>query len=159
MGVSLQNILSLGPGSPQVPQGTLNRLRASVMVPAFAELNVTAAFLGKEGISVALEGETTTFITTLTGTVQSPEPYQMATVTIHLLKSQNLAALYKAQMEVQANIGDITVIADASTLPDYQIINCAIASIRELSFAGEDAGFAITVRGYYSTNSAAWGQV
>lgn len=143
--------------NPQVPQGTLNRLRGSVVIPAFPSLNVTASFLGPAGISLSLEGETTSITPTLTGTVTSPEPFQMATVTINLLKTQNLSALYKAQIENDARIGDITVTPDASTLPPYIIKNCAIESVRELSFNGRDAGFGVTLKGYYLVNNSLWG--
>ena len=85
--------------NPLVSQGSLNRLRASVVWPDNPTLNVTASYLGKEGVSLALDGEATTFINTLVGAVTSPEPYQMITLTIHLLKTQGLASLYKSQQE------------------------------------------------------------
>lgn len=142
--------------NPLVAQGTLNRLRASVTWPNFPQLNVTASYLGKMGIRLALEGESTLFIPTMTGAVTSPEPYMAVTVTIHLLKTQQLAALYKAQMEASALIGDGTVRPDASTLPPYQITNCAIESVRELNFGGDDAEFAVAVKGYYLINNNLW---
>jgi hypothetical protein len=143
-------------GNPLIPQGTLNRVRASVVWPAFPNLNVTASFLGRMGIRLALDGESTLFIPTMTGAVTSPEPYMMITMTMHLLKSQQLAALYKAQMEDTALIGDGTVRPDASTLPVYPIVNCAIQSVRELNFAGDDADFAVAIRGYYLVNASLW---
>jgi hypothetical protein len=73
-----------------------------------------------------------------------------------LFKSQNVAALYKAQTEDTALIGDGTVRPDAATLPVYPIINCAIQSVRELNFAGDDADFAVAIRGYYLVNSSLW---
>jgi hypothetical protein len=144
--------------NPLIAQGTLNRLRASVVWASNASLNVTAPYLGREGIRLALEGETTTFINTMTGAVTSPEPYQVVNLTINLLKTQGLASVYKAQMELTALIGDGTVYPDASTLPTYSLINCAIQSVRELSFAGEDAGWVVVVKGYYLINSSLWGQ-
>jgi hypothetical protein len=143
-------------GNPLIPQGTLNRVRASVVWPSFPNLNVTASYLGRQGIRLALDGESTLFIPTMTGAVTSPEPYMMITMTMHLLKSQNLAALYKAQMEDTALIGDGTVRPDAATLPVYPIINCAIQSVRELNFAGDDADFAVAIRGYYLVNASMW---
>lgn len=142
--------------NPLVAQGTLNRLRASVTWTNFPQLNVTASYLGKMGIRLALDGESTLFIPTMTGAVTSPEPYMSITLTIHLLKTQQLAALYKAQMEATALIGDGTVRPDASTLPPYQITNCAIESVRELNFAGDDAEFAVTCKGYYLINNNLW---
>lgn len=142
--------------NPLVDQGTLNRLRATVQVPDFPALNITPSFLGREGISLSLEGEATTTIGTMTGTVQSPEPYQMIRLSVHLLKSQALAAQYKAQMEGSTLIGDIVVRPDAITLPAYQLKNCAIAAVRELDFSGRDAGYVVMITGYYTVNNGLW---
>jgi len=139
--------------NPLIAQGTLNRLRASVVWTSFPALNVTPPFLGREGIRLALEGESTTFINTMTGAVTSPEPYMAVSLVMNLLKTQALAGAYKAQMEFNALLGDGTVRPDSATLPPYGIINCAIQSVRELNFSGEDAGFAVTVRGYYPVNA------
>ncbi len=144
------------PGNPLIAQGTLNRVRASIVWSSFPSLNVTAPYLGRAGIRLSLDGESTLFIPTMTGAVTSPEPYQMITCTIHLLKSQQLASLYKGQMEVSALIGDGTIRPDSVTLAPYQIINCAIQSVRELGFAGDDADFAVAIRGYYLVNSSMW---
>lgn len=145
--------------NPNIAQGTLNRLRGSVVVTDFPALNITAPFLGRGGISISFEGETTTFINTNTGAVTSPEPYQATTVTVNLLKTQGLAAQYEAQRQTLSTIGDITVVSDATTLPAYNITNCAILNVRELSFNGEDAGYVVTLHGYYSINNALWNLV
>jgi hypothetical protein len=143
--------------NPLVAQGTLNRLRASVIWNDFPALNVTAPYLHKEGIRLALEGESTLLIPTMTGTVTSPEPYQMISCTINLLKTQALADLYKRQMEADSRLGSGVVRPDASTLSPYEIVNCAIESVRELNFAGDDAGYAVSVKGYYIVNNNLWG--
>jgi hypothetical protein len=142
------------PGNPLVDQGTLNRLRGSVVWNAHSELNVTAPYLGDEAIRLALEGEATNFLPTLTGVVTSPEPYQMIGLTMNLLKTQPLANAYKKQMEFLALIGDGTVRSDAKALGVYQIINCSIQSVRELNFNGRDAGYVVSVKGYYAINSS-----
>ena len=142
--------------NPMIPAGTLNRLRGSVNLVSIPELNVTAPYLGKAGITLQLEGESTTMIPAMAGVVTSPEPYMMATVVINLLKTQGLAALYKAQMENTCLIGDFVVTPDAKTLPTYYISNSAIESVKEMSFNGEDAGFAITLKGTYYVNNAQW---
>ena len=140
--------------NPLVDQGTLNRLKGSVVWQNFSALNVTAPFLNREGIRLALDGDATRFLPTLTGAVTSPEPYQMVTLTINLLKTQGLAAQYKRQMETQTVLGDCVVRPDTIALPPYDLVNCALESVRELSFSGEDAGFSVTVRGYYNINSS-----
>lgn len=142
--------------NPLVDQGTLNRLRGSVVLDDHAELNITAPYLGEEAIRLALEGEATTYINTLTGAVTSPEPYQVCTLTVNLLKTQSLSDQYKKQMETDSRIGNLTVRPDSSTLSPYPLINCAIESVRELSFNGRDAGYVVTIKGYYNINSSLW---
>jgi hypothetical protein len=120
---------------------------------------VTAAFLGRRGISLALDGDSTLFINTMTGAVASPEPYMMITCTIHLLRTQQLCSLYKSQMESNPLIGDGTVRPDVPPgggLAPYQIANCAIQSVNEMSFAGDDADFSVRIRGYYLVSSSMW---
>jgi len=145
--------------NPLVAQGTLNRLRGSVAVVDFPQLNVTASFLGKEGISLSLDGEATTYIPTMTGAVTSAEPYQMITLTVNLLKTQFVANLYKNQQETNSLLGDIVVTPDATTLGFYNLTNCSIRSVNELRFSGEDAGYVVTIGGYYLINSSAWSQL
>lgn len=142
--------------NPLVAQGSLNRLRGGVGVTDIPALNVTAPYLGKAGITLALEGEATTIIPTLTGTVISGEPYQMCAVTVNLLKTQDLANQWKLQQETLTAIGDIVVTPDASSLGTYPITNCAITGVRELTFAGEDPVMAVTIRGYYAINNSLW---
>lgn len=140
--------------NPLVAQGVLNRVLASVIWQGFPQLNVIASFLNREGIRLALDGDATRFLPTMTGAVTSPEPYQMVTLTINLLKTQPLAALYKAQMEDQTVLGDCVVRPDSITLTPYDLVNCALESVREQSYSGEDAGWSVTVRGYYIVNAS-----
>lgn len=142
--------------NPQVFQGTLNRLRASLVVPSFPQLQVTVPFLGPAAISVATDGEVTALLPTMTGIVTSPAPYQVVTISINLLRTQNLAALWEAQRRSLSTIGDVNVIGDALTLPTYTFNNCAITGVRELSFAGQDPGYMVTVGGYYQINNSLW---
>jgi hypothetical protein len=142
------------PGNPLVPQGTLNRIRASVQWTSFPGLNVTTSFLGKEGISLAFEANDTDFIDTMTGAVTSPNPYQPIRLVMNLLKTQTLANLYEAQRQSSSLLGDGMVIPDASTLTSYQITNCAIEGVDELRFNGEVASYSVRVKGYYIINNA-----
>jgi hypothetical protein len=144
--------------NPLVSQGTLNRLRANVIWVTNPQLNVTAPYLGREGIHLALEGEATEYINTMTGAVTSPNPYLKISMTLHLLKPQTLANLYKLQMEFQSIIGDGIVRPDVTFpgLTPLPLINCSIQSVRELSFAGDDAGFAVVIGGYDEINTFLW---
>lgn len=139
-----------------VAQGTINRLRASVIIPGFPGLNVTAPYLGKDGIKVAFEGNTTLYINTQTGAVTSPEPYLKVTVTMNLLQSQALADLYKSQIELSALLGDLTVRPSVKTLKPYQFTNCSIQDAPPLDFSGASADYNVVLGGVYLINSALW---
>ena len=142
--------------SPQIFQGTMNRLRGSIIVPEYPSLNITSPYLGKNGISISFEGQTTDMIGTMTGLVTAPLPYQMISVTAALLKTQSLAAAWEAQRQLQSVLGDIQVVPDTTALPNYAFNNCAISNVRELNFAGEDPVYGLTLTGYYQINSALW---
>ena len=142
--------------NPLIQQGYLNKLAASITVPNFPNLNITAGYLGKKQISLALVGQSTTFIDTQVGAVISPEPYVKATVRAALLKTQPLAAYWKLQMETQAAIGPITVTTDSTSFPYYNFLNCAIETVDGLTFSGTDADYMVVVTGYYPQNASMW---
>lgn len=144
------------PGNPLIPQGVLNRLRGSIVWPSNANLNVTASFLGRMGIRFAPQGQTTLYLPSMAGAVRSPEPYMMFDVTIHLLKTQQLATLYKQQMETDASLGDGTLYPDAATFPVFNLTNCAVQSVREIPMDGTDPVFAVGISGYWLVNSSLW---
>jgi hypothetical protein len=143
--------------NPQINLGSLNRLRASVTWPAFSNLNVTAPFLGKEGVRITFNGDAVKYLPTMTGAVTSPEPYQEISMIITLLKTQALANAYKNQLEQNALIGDGSVRPDSTALAIYQFINCAIQGVEQLDFSGESPVWAVKIGGYYATNQALYG--
>lgn len=142
--------------NPNTYLGTLNRLRGSLNWTSFPTLNVTAPFLGREGISVTFEGETTVYINTMTGAVTSPEPFLKVTVEMALLKTQALSGAYKAQVELYSTLGECTVIPDSSVFPNYVFENASIQNVRNIRFNGEDAGYNVTIGGIYYVNSLLW---
>lgn len=143
-------------GNPLIPQGTLNRVRASIIWTLFPTLNVTASFLGRNGISVATDGKTTTQIGTMAGTVTSPEPYQPILMSINLLKTQGLAVAFEQQRQFNSLLGSATLRLDAPNFPPYNYQNCAIDNVDRLVLNGEDAGYLVTVSGFYVINNSLW---
>lgn len=139
--------------NPLVDQGTLNRLVASVVFPNFPQLNVISANLGKEGIRLTLEGPATAYLATMTGAVPSPEPYQMVTVTINIVKSEPIANTYKTQFENSVLLGPATIRPDSSTLGLYSLLNCVLENVREQSYAGDDPVYSVTFKGTYQVNA------
>jgi hypothetical protein len=160
------------PGNPNIQQGTLNRVKANISIPLFPALNVTPSYLGKEGISLTLEGVASDYIGSMTGAVPSPVPYQIATLTVNLLKSQPFAQSYKLQFESTTLIGDITVYPDVGVaapsgsgqagtaygLQQYMLRNCVLENVGTMSFAGEQATYVVTIKGYYEVNSLMFDQ-
>lgn len=141
-------------GNPLIDQGVLNRIKGSVTWTNFSGLNITAPFLDKDGINLRLEGESSLQHGTMTGTVQSPEPYMPVSVVIALLKTQALSDAYKSQMEANSVLGPGTVYPDVSTgLSPYALQNMSIQSVGELLFNGTTPIFAVTCRGYYVVNN------
>jgi len=139
-----------------VDQGNLNRLRGSVVFATLPALGVTTPFLSKEAISIAFEGDAGHLLPTLTGGVGSPEPYQIATVEIHLLKTQALANAYKNQIETNNRLGSINVIGDSEAMENWQLENCQLLSTAPGAFDGNNPTFTVRIQGIYYTNRDLW---
>lgn len=146
-------------GNPLIAQGNLNRLIGSALFSDHPELNVSAAFLSKAGISIEFQGEATTVIETLTGTVNSPEPYMRTAVVLNLLKTQALSATFKAQLESSSLLGPLTVRPDTTIHPPYSFENVSIRGIRGMETNGENPAYVVELQGYYLINSALWNLV
>ena len=139
--------------NPQIQQGTLNRLLASVVYADFTQLNVTSGYLAREAISLSFDGDTSLLIGTLTGAVTSPEPYIYGTVTMHLLRTQALGEAYSSQIRNNTTLGSVTVYPDTQVLQPFQLNNCVLMSIQETAFDGTQAGLVVRLRGVYNINS------
>ncbi len=144
--------------NPQVPQGTLNRLKVNVTFNDYPALNVTASFLAPEGVNLAFEGEGAILVPTLTGAAQSPEPFMMARATINLLKTQALADAFKSQLETDTNLGPVSIFGDTSTLSEYDLVNCVLQGVQDIKFNGTTVGYAVRIHGIYPINSDLWNQ-
>src|SRR5579864_2586586 len=95
-----------------IAQGQLNRIRAAInwTDPGLHDLNISAPYLGKEGIRMAFEGNATDYFPTMIGAVPSPVPYQICTVTVNLLKTQAFGANYQLRFTTNTIMGDMTII-------------------------------------------------
>lgn len=143
--------------NPLVPQGFLNRVRGSVTITDLPALNVTASYLGKDAISMRPDSNATDILPTLTGTVGSQAPYQQVTLTVHLLKTQGLAASYQQRFASDTSLGEVVVTPDATTFGNYTVLNCYLVSFNEIQMNGMDAGYVVTISGYLTTNDKMWG--
>jgi len=141
--------------NPQIAQGTLVRVKASMLFTSFADLNITSPYLGRAGLSMGPDGPATSFIPTMTGAIQSQEVYQKMTVTAALLRTQDLANQFKRKMESNSYLGAATIRPDVVTggISSYDLINCGIENVREMSFNGSDEAYAVIIGGYYLINN------
>jgi hypothetical protein len=147
------------PGNPLVDQGILNRVKASLTLANFPQLNVNAQFLDKDGLSMrAGGGSMTTTHETMAGTVQSPEPYVMRVITIALLRTQALSDLWKTQMETNTVLGPGVIYPDVAVngLTQFQLYNLAINDFGDLLLNGTTPIFGVQISGYYITNNQMW---
>jgi hypothetical protein len=146
--------------NPLLATGNVQLLSASITIPALTQLNVIASNMTKEGIRLAVEGAATIRIPAMVGIVNSPQPYQMATVTFSLLKTQYIAALYKAQFESNSLLGNVTIRPDIPVgelgLTPYYLSNCSLTDIRELALNGTSAAYEIVLGGVYYINADAF---
>lgn len=142
--------------NPKISAGMLNRVRASVKFTDHPELNVSASYLAKEGVEIGFQGNIVEPLAAMAGVVQSPQPYILSAVKIHLLRSQALASVYKAQLEKDGVVGDIRLYTDSKTFGEFDLFNVAITSVGDMTFAGGDPGVVITLTGTYYVNSDMW---
>ena len=143
--------------NPLIAQGVLNLLRASVTWNNFQGLNVTASYLDRPGITLRKKGTATSQHPTMTGLVQSPQPYMEIDVVMALLKTQPLSVAYKSQMETDTIIGAGTVWPDTTTgLSPYVVDNMAIQTVGELLLNGTTPIWAVTLSGVWYINSGAF---
>lgn len=142
--------------NPLVPQGFLNRVRGAVSVTDVPALNITASYLGKDGISMRPDGAATDIIPTMTGTVGSQAPYQQVTVTVHLLRTQGLSDSYKNRFATDTALGEVVITPDANTLSNFTVLNAYLVNFNELPFTGMDAGYVVTISGYILANDNMW---
>ena len=143
-------------GNPLIAQGLLNRVRGSVVFPAFSTLNVTAPYLAAEGISLEIDEDGTEQMKTITGVVNSPAAYVLATATIHVLKTQALGEAWAQQFQSNSQIGRMVIHTDSSALSQYRIHNCSLLKPQPGAMNGTNPSLILTIRGTYNVNDYIW---
>ena len=135
--------------NPLLIPAPLNRVRANVNIPAVDNLNVTAPYLGADGISVTFNGNVTTQLMGLTSTINSEEPYIPAQIKISLLKSLALSSQWLNQTQNSPTLGQVSVTSDTAAFETLTFYNCAIMSVGDVNMNGTQAEFVITINGYW----------
>ena len=143
-------------GNPLIAQGLLNRVRGSVVFPSNSNLNVTAPYLAVEGISLDIDEDGTEQLKTITGIVNSPAAYVLATATIHILKTQALGESWAQQFQSNSQIGRMVIHTDSSALSQYRIHNCSLLKPQPGAMNGTNPSLILTIRGTYNVNDYIW---
>ena len=141
-----------------VAQGTLNRLKAAVVLPKNSSLNITSAYMGKSFVTVTFDHDFDNLIPTATGAVTSPEPYVLTTVTIGILRTQALSGAWLAQAQNLSDIGSVSIFPDTSTssFPEIDLSGCIIKHIDPGAFDGTDPVVKLTLGGTFYVNNSLW---
>ena len=142
--------------NPNLIPSPLNRVRANVSIPDNANLNVTASYLGADGISVTFQGAIATQRMGLTSTINSEEPYVPTQVRISLVKSLALTGQWMTQIQNAPTLGTLTIQSDTAEFPAITLYNTVITNIADVSMAGKQAEFVITISGYWSVSNDLW---
>ena len=143
-------------GNPLIAQGLLNRVRGSVVFPSNSTLSITAPYLAAEGISLEIDEDGTEQMKTITGVVNSPAAYVLATATIHVLKTQALGEAWAQQFQSNSQIGRMVIHTDSSALSQYRIHNCSLLKSEPGAMNGTNPTLLLTIRGTYNVNNYIW---
>ena len=143
--------------NPLVPQGTLNRVRCSIVVPSFTNLNITSAYMGKSMATITFdEAAWVDQIQTATGVVTSPEPYVMATINVGILRTQSLAQSWITQATNTGVIGDVIIHSDTASFSAISLADVVIKSFDPGSYDGIDPVSKLVLRGTFYINNNLW---
>lgn len=142
--------------NPLVQQGTLNRVRCSVVLADFPSLNITSSYMGKSFATITFEGDMVEQEETGTGVVTSPNPYVMATVEVNLLRTQGLAASWLNQLQATGVLGNCEIHSDTSAFPSITINDTVIRQMNPGAYDGRDPVVKLMLRGVYYVNNDLW---
>lgn len=144
------------PANPNVPLGSLNKLKASLKFTSNASLNILPSYMSQSGLTIGFEGQVTNYSEVYTGVVPSPNPFVLVTIRFGVLKTQVLGPLWKAQVESNTLIGDFVLRPDVAGFPSFDFVNGFIMNPDEIAMNGSSPNFGISLRATYYTNSSLW---
>lgn len=138
-----------------LPQGVLNRLATTLSFPNSPNLRVIPAYLAEGSIQISWDGPATQRYRMLTGIVQSPVPYQVALLRVHLNKANGLAQLWENKRVRNSLLGEGFLYTDAPAgLSPYTLTNCAIENVDGLDFSGTNPVYTVSIYGTYYINAS-----
>lgn len=142
--------------NPRIDPGVLNRVRGTLKVTNFPELNVSASYVTRPNMRITRTTTPTSTLPVLTGVVQSPQPYMMTTVAIHLNRAAGLADVYIQQIQSSSLIGDVEIWTDTPALSNIVLRNSSLSRVGDVDLSGEDAEEIFEITGIEDTNDNLW---
>ena len=142
--------------NPLIAQGTLNRVRCSIVVPSYPSLSITSPYMGSSFASLDFSGPFSMLIPTGTGAVNSPEPYVEGTISVGLLRTQSLALSWLTQAQTLSDLGAVTIHSDTAAFPAATIYTTVIQELNPGAFDGRDPVVRLVLRGIYYANNDLW---
>lgn len=142
--------------NPLVAQGTLNRVRCSIIVPSDTSLNIETSYMGKSFASISFDGPFAGQIETGTGVVNSPEPYVMGNVSVGLLRTQSLSTLWMNQSKKNSDIGQVIIHSDSAAFAPISLASCVINMIEPGVYDGTDPVVKLAIKGVFYLNEDMW---
>ncbi len=145
--------------NPMVPQGSLNKVRAHIVVPNYPTLNVSPSYMGEDMFTLDIEDDAVRQPKTATGLVNSPEPFVVATCIINLLRTQALSVQWLMQLKSNAMIGRIVAHSDSAAFTAQTVHNCSILKVQPGRMNGTNPTVDAIIRGEYFVNDDMWSLV
>jgi hypothetical protein len=142
--------------NPGIARGVLNRVRCSVVVPNFPSLNIISANMGRSLARISFSDNLVNQIATGTGLVNSPEPYIRATITIALLRTQQISAAWFQQILQDSQIQEATIYSDTSVFPPIALQDVVANHIDPGPFDGTSPDFQLVLAGALPVNNNLW---
>lgn len=144
------------PANPNVPLGSLNKLKASLKFTSNQSLNILPSYMSQSGLTIGFDGQATNYSEVYVGVVPSPNPFILVTIRFGVLKTQVLGPLWKAQVESNTLVGDFVLRPDVQGFPSFDFTNGFIMNPDEIAMNGTSPMFGISLRATYQINSSLW---
>lgn len=138
---------------PTLPQGSLNRAAVSVTFPNEDGYDIKPEHLGAEMVSISFTSPAAVQYPTATGLVTSLSVFQSVQVTIHLLRTQTLAAKFETRRQTNSAFDTMVVRGDATNMAPWTYQTMVLTNIDPMNLNGTEPGYVLQFTGKYLVNS------
>jgi hypothetical protein len=134
--------------------GLLNKVWTSMVVVDYPELSVFSSDMGEEQITLTYEEQLTKMLNNATSRTAAPSVIIPVTIEVHIVKTNNISALYENLTDNLAKIGRVVLTSDAMNEQKQTVINCWVQSIGNRKFNATESSRVITIGGIIEKNNA-----